>query len=80
MGANSKMSSCPSFTRLLQLHQAFEEMRGGRRGGELVRLLRRASKSRHALLRRVPRLRLGLPLRRVVLRGLQGLFQEEHPR
>lgn len=36
--------------------------------------------SRHALLRRVPRLRLGVPLRRVVLRGLQGLFQKEHPR
>lgn len=39
-----------------------------------------ARESRHALLRRVPRLRLRLSLRCVVLRGLQGFFQEKHPR
>lgn len=75
-----KCQVVPHSRRLLQLHQASEEIRGGSRRCELILVLRRRRKSRHALLRRVPWLRLGLPLWRVVLRGLQGIFQEEHPR
>lgn len=65
----------------LQLHQvAGEEIRGGGGRRERPTVLLCGRESRHALLRRVPWLRLWLPLRRVVLRGLQGFFQEEHPR
>lgn len=52
---------------------------GERGGGELCQGLFRGEGG-HALLCRVPRLRLGVPLRGLVLRGLQGLLQEEHPR
>lgn len=81
------MSSCPFLQSLRcflqfshQLQQADgEEIRSRTWRHELV-LFVRCGESRHALLRRVPWLRLWVPLRSVVLRGMQGFFQEEYPR